>query len=187
MTFPFDIFDKLLNEIHLYPLDAQHHITKIQAIDNKIIKRTAKLQRYFKQDLRQNKENYNSKIKQNLFRISKLNMKRKISMDFIMKISREMFSDVKREVLEQYKGDISNPTKSSSVLKTKVQREDVNTIIKQPKYCVCRSSAFGDMVRCDDPECKFLWYHYECVGLVHTPKGNWICSNCKKNKLRKTI
>ena len=70
--------------------------------------------------------------------------------------------------------------KQSNILKTRLQKEDVPMSVRQPVYCSCKTVACGDMIRCDGPNCKILWYHFECVNLLNVPKSSWICSNCKK-------
>ncbi|KAJ8606562.1 hypothetical protein MRB53_040862 [Persea americana] len=47
-------------------------------------------------------------------------------------------------------------------------------------YCTCQRTSFGDMVACDNMQCPYEWFHWECVGLSSEPKGNWICDICKK-------
>ncbi|KAK6929654.1 Inhibitor of growth protein, N-terminal histone-binding [Dillenia turbinata] len=48
----------------------------------------------------------------------------------------------------------------------------------EPTYCFCNQVSFGEMVACDNPECKIEWFHYGCVGLKEQPKGKWYCSVC---------
>jgi hypothetical protein len=48
----------------------------------------------------------------------------------------------------------------------------------EPTYCICNRVSFGEMVGCDNPECKVEWFHFECVGLTHPPKGKWFCPEC---------
>lgn len=55
-------------------------------------------------------------------------------------------------------------------------------------YCFCQRVSFGEMVGCDSDECKFEWFHYECVGLKEPPKGKWYCPDCTermKNQRKK--
>lgn len=51
----------------------------------------------------------------------------------------------------------------------------------EPTYCICKRVSFGEMVGCDNPECKVEWFHFECVGLTNPPKGKWLCPECRKN------
>lgn len=52
------------------------------------------------------------------------------------------------------------------------------------KYCFCQSVSRGNMVGCDNDDCKYQWFHYECVGIKEEPVGEWFCSECvdKMNK-----
>lgn len=56
-------------------------------------------------------------------------------------------------------------------------------------YCFCQRVSFGEMVGCDNDDCKYEWFHYECVGLKEPPKGKWFCSDCterlKKDKKKR--
>ncbi|RCN51947.1 hypothetical protein ANCCAN_02035 [Ancylostoma caninum] len=46
------------------------------------------------------------------------------------------------------------------------------------RWCFCREVSSGSMICCDAPDCKYQWFHFECVGLVVEPKGQWFCSEC---------
>lgn len=57
----------------------------------------------------------------------------------------------------------------------------------EPTYCFCNQVSYGEMVACDNPDCKIEWFHYGCVGLKEQPKGKWYCSECVgKQRRRKT-
>ena len=47
-------------------------------------------------------------------------------------------------------------------------------------YCYCQKVSFGDMVGCDNDECEYQWFHWECVGLKSEPEGEWLCPTCRK-------
>ncbi|KAK5581092.1 hypothetical protein RB653_001120 [Dictyostelium firmibasis] len=49
----------------------------------------------------------------------------------------------------------------------------------EPTYCFCNRVSFGEMVGCENPDCKIEWFHFECVGLTSTPKGKWYCPDNK--------
>lgn len=49
-------------------------------------------------------------------------------------------------------------------------------------YCLCRSGSYGEMIACDNPKCKYEWFHYSCVGLTRAPRGKWNCPLCKDRK-----
>jgi inhibitor of growth protein 3 len=48
------------------------------------------------------------------------------------------------------------------------------------KYCFCQRVSFGDMVACDNDNCQFQWFHWECVGIKEEPVGDWLCPDCRK-------
>lgn len=57
------------------------------------------------------------------------------------------------------------------------------------KYCFCQRVSFGDMVACDNDNCQYQWFHWECVGIKEEPVGDWLCPDCRKqapNKIKKS-
>ena len=60
--------------------------------------------------------------------------------------------------------------------------EDEEQLAKEPKYCYCNRISFGEMIGCDNDNCKIEWFHTECVGLTAPPKGTWYCPDCRKTK-----
>ncbi|XP_051133094.1 PHD finger protein ING1 isoform X2 [Andrographis paniculata] len=55
----------------------------------------------------------------------------------------------------------------------------------EPTYCFCNQVSYGEMVACDNPDCKIEWFHYGCVGLKEQPKGKWYCSECVGTQRRR--
>ncbi|KAL9411098.1 hypothetical protein AB3S75_044810 [Citrus x aurantiifolia] len=55
----------------------------------------------------------------------------------------------------------------------------------EPTYCVCNQVSYGEMVACDNPNCKIEWFHFGCVGLKEQPKGKWYCPDCAALKNRR--
>ena len=52
---------------------------------------------------------------------------------------------------------------------------------QEPVYCFCNYISYGNMIKCDNPNCKREWFHFHCVGLKNQPKGKWFCSEkCAK-------
>lgn len=49
-------------------------------------------------------------------------------------------------------------------------------------YCFCQQVSYGDMVACDDANCRYEWFHYGCVGLKAPPSGRWYCSECSMRR-----
>ena len=55
--------------------------------------------------------------------------------------------------------------------------EDVDP--NEPVYCICQRVSYGEMVGCDNEDCKNEWFHLDCMGLLATPTtGSWICPDC---------
>ncbi|KAA3485482.1 PHD finger protein ING1-like [Gossypium australe] len=55
----------------------------------------------------------------------------------------------------------------------------------EPTYCLCNQVSYGEMVACDNPNCKIEWFHFGCVGLKDQPKGKWYCPDCAAVKNRR--
>ncbi|KAF3793521.1 PHD finger protein [Nymphaea thermarum] len=55
----------------------------------------------------------------------------------------------------------------------------------EPTYCFCNQVSYGEMVACDNPDCKIEWFHFGCVGLSEQPKGKWYCSDCAGTQKRR--
>jgi inhibitor of growth protein 4 len=45
-------------------------------------------------------------------------------------------------------------------------------------YCVCHEISYGQMIACENNECKKEWFHLECVKLKEIPTGMWYCNDC---------
>lgn len=58
-------------------------------------------------------------------------------------------------------------------------------------YCFCQRVSFGEMIGCDNDDCKYEWFHWSCVGITSPPKDDevWYCPDCspkmEKRKKRK--
>lgn len=50
------------------------------------------------------------------------------------------------------------------------------------RWCFCREVSSGNMICCDAPECKYQWFHFECVGVAVEPKGQWFCPECSAKR-----
>lgn len=55
----------------------------------------------------------------------------------------------------------------------------------EPTYCFCNQVSFGEMVACDNPDCRIEWFHFGCVGLKEKPKGKWYCPDCAGKRRHK--
>ena len=48
-------------------------------------------------------------------------------------------------------------------------------------YCYCHKRSHGEMIACDNDNCRIQWFHYPCVGLKAEPPGDeWLCPTCEK-------
>ncbi|KAK5129837.1 hypothetical protein LTR08_002774 [Meristemomyces frigidus] len=48
-------------------------------------------------------------------------------------------------------------------------------------YCYCQKVSYGDMVACDNDNCRYQWFHWNCVQLKSEPKGeSWLCPTCRE-------
>lgn len=57
----------------------------------------------------------------------------------------------------------------------------------EPTWCYCNRISFGEMIGCDDPECKYEWFHLECVGLKEVPEDDeWYCQDCTQRREAKS-
>lgn len=47
-------------------------------------------------------------------------------------------------------------------------------------YCFCQRVSFGEMIGCDNDDCKYEWFHWSCVGITSPPKDDdiWYCPDC---------
>ncbi|KAM5553463.1 PHD finger protein ING1 [Rosa sericea] len=62
---------------------------------------------------------------------------------------------------------------------------DIPVDPNEPTYCLCNQVSYGDMVACDNPNCKIEWFHFGCVGLKDQPKGKWYCQDCSALRNRR--
>lgn len=63
------------------------------------------------------------------------------------------------------------------------QNEDATQ--EEQKYCLCKDVSYGDMICCDNRNCKTQWFHFTCVGLSQAPKGKWFCPICANQQKRR--
>lgn len=54
-------------------------------------------------------------------------------------------------------------------------------------YCLCQRPSFGEMIGCDNDNCDYQWFHYECVGIKQQPSGEWLCPTCRKLPASKIV
>jgi len=54
-------------------------------------------------------------------------------------------------------------------------------------YCFCQKNEPGDMIGCDNPNCRYKWFHFGCVGITAAPAEGeiWYCPECEPNMLKR--
>lgn len=54
-------------------------------------------------------------------------------------------------------------------------------------YCFCQRVSFGEMIGCDNDECKYEWFHWSCVGITSPPRDDevWFCPDCLRERKRR--
>lgn len=80
-----------------------------------------------------------------------------------------------------------NATENSDSNSSSSEDETVptNVVKEQPAlycYCRCPYDEVSEMIGCDADDCAIEWFHFECVGIMVPPKGQWYCPDCRKKK-----
>ena len=58
------------------------------------------------------------------------------------------------------------------------------------KYCYCHDVSHGDMIACDNADCRTQWFHWTCAGIESEPQGEWLCRDCRRlprERIRKQL
>ncbi|TBU33068.1 hypothetical protein BD311DRAFT_862047 [Dichomitus squalens] len=58
--------------------------------------------------------------------------------------------------------------------------EDAGDTEDQEIYCYCQKLSYGEMVACDNEDCKYQWFHLSCVNLKPPLPDVWYCNDCKE-------
>ncbi|KZT71557.1 hypothetical protein DAEQUDRAFT_744233 [Daedalea quercina L-15889] len=45
-------------------------------------------------------------------------------------------------------------------------------------YCTCQRMSYGEMIACDNPSCRYQWFHLDCVHLKSPLPESWYCNEC---------
>jgi hypothetical protein len=48
------------------------------------------------------------------------------------------------------------------------------------EWCFCGEHSYGEMIACENQNCPYKWFHYQCVGINRPPTGKWYCAECLK-------
>ena len=54
------------------------------------------------------------------------------------------------------------------------------------QWCYCREVESGEMIGCDNPNCRIQWFHTACLRITRIPKGKWYCPECHKERQKNT-
>ncbi|OCH94269.1 hypothetical protein OBBRIDRAFT_817293 [Obba rivulosa] len=49
-------------------------------------------------------------------------------------------------------------------------------------YCFCQKLSYGEMIACDNPDCRYQWFHLPCVNLKPPLPDSWFCSECASKR-----
>lgn len=60
-----------------------------------------------------------------------------------------------------------------------VEQKAVQSTERLYCHCRCPYDEVSEMIACDNPNCRVEWFHFDCVGIVVAPKGNWYCPDCR--------
>ncbi|CAH0491381.1 unnamed protein product [Peronospora farinosa] len=116
----------------------------------------------------------NVRSKHNTVAAASAGMKDKSAISVVSKaLSGGSSSSRKKTVAET---TVAVPVATDQVL---LASEDLPIDPNEPIYCSCRRVSFGQMVGCDNDDCKYEWFHFGCVGLTDQPAGKWYCHDCK--------
>lgn len=86
---------------------------------------------------------------------------------------------LRKKFKKDLKGKGEDGNMEALVLGRSMSAGSVDAAAEEEVFCVCRRVSSGDMVGCDDEDCEFEWFHFECVGLKKQPKGKWFCPQCR--------
>ncbi|KAI0776184.1 hypothetical protein BD413DRAFT_262380 [Trametes elegans] len=48
----------------------------------------------------------------------------------------------------------------------------------QELYCYCQKLSYGEMIACDNDNCRYQWFHLSCVNLKPPLPEEWYCEDC---------
>ena len=52
---------------------------------------------------------------------------------------------------------------------TKINKLDCESNEQTQVYCYCRKEEHRVMIACENPSCKYEWFHFSCVNLSQEP------------------
>ncbi|KAF9765051.1 Chromatin modification-related protein YNG2 [Nosema granulosis] len=172
----FDTFDKVIENVQQIPLDVYLFVKKNQRLTKKIDRCNKTMKRLQRKSLKELTD-YSSAIEENYKKLKKYNRRTKKNIENIHNVLLRIYSKDSNIIRKE------QPHLSFPVLNI----DNINRIVKinkmmvsGPVYCNCKQRAFDNMIACNNTECKYKWFHFECIGITHPPKNVWYCQECKK-------
>ncbi|CCF57894.1 hypothetical protein KAFR_0D02470 [Kazachstania africana CBS 2517] len=179
-----DIRYSFINTLDHFPSDIIRTLWLIQSLDIKLQKE--KTTNQLRLTIVEQSEFLNSLIDE---QISKLDeQKRKLKYQQIIK--KRYFKLYKDYKPKRLKIKINLREKKFQELQKRkedeIRRKQEMIDSNVERYCFCNDVSYGDMIACDNTNCKIEWFHYGCVGLKNEPTGKWYCSDtCKLEATKK--
>lgn len=88
-----------------------------------------------------------------------------------------------REVIGDMRTELKDANNENKKLNSKIQElESAGSKPQKNIWCVCRRPAYGQMIGCNDINCRTNWFHMDCLGLSTRPEGDWFCDSCNHSK-----
>ncbi|KAL3269982.1 hypothetical protein HHI36_009037 [Cryptolaemus montrouzieri] len=87
-----------------------------------------------------------------------------------------------RSASDEHSGTDSNESVGEEPEPEPVEPPKENKNVQLYCYCRCPYDEVSEMIGCDSHDCAIEWFHFECVGIMVPPKGQWFCPDCRKRK-----
>ena len=68
--------------------------------------------------------------------------------------------------------ELENSTTATTISTDQQDDQSVQT------WCICAELEYGRMIKCDNDDCPYQWFHYKCVNIRRKPRGKWFCFSC---------
>ena len=85
------------------------------------------------------------------------------------------------EIVGKFYTNLNNETTQSVLKQVPENAESPYKSNDKDLWCSCRGTESDRMVGCDNQNCQWKWFHFDCVGIKRKPKSNlWYCPDCRK-------
>ena len=86
------------------------------------------------------------------------------------------------EIVGKFYTNLNNVLTSQLVLKQVPENaKSPNKSNDKDLWCSWRGIESDRMVGCNNQNCQWKWFHFDCVGIKRKPKSNlWYCPDCRK-------